>query len=265
VTKQAVAVEEGRHKKRRTPIRPGSTRAWPEDERDECLRDALARELIGACMEGLKAFGLDGKRLAKLAAQAAAGSSNRISSATKVLTDADRLCYAISKWGEEPAYRDITGRPAVLSIRGSAGHSFAKLAREFFPRRAVAEVISLGCKNNVLERVGANKVALLSNSLLYPGNSPLSLATAIRTVRRVLRAADFNRRVTSGIQEAWPERAVWVAVPDDDFREFVRFIRPQIGALTEMSNRWLMRRSALPKNRLKKKRCSGLQVFVYRE
>jgi hypothetical protein len=228
------------------------------------LRDALAQELIGVCVEGLKTFGLGRRRLATLAAKARASNSKRISSAGQVLTDADQLGHAISKWAEEPAYSDSTGRPAVLSVRDSGRSSLAKLAHEFFPGWAVADVVTFGCKANVFERVGSDKVALLNNCVLFPGNSPLILAFAIRTVQRVLRAADFNRHVTSAI-EGLPDRAVWVEVSEDDFRDFVRFIRPQVSGLLEIGHRWLTRRAALPKNRGKKKRLAGVQMFVFRE
>jgi len=252
------------HKKRPATVRKGSGRAWPADAHDERLRDALARELIGVCVEGLKTFGLDGRKLAKLAAQAPAPGSERLSSASQVLTDADQLGQAISKWAEEPGYRDSTGRPAVLSVRDSGRSSFGKLAHEFFPGWTVADVVTFACKANVLERVGADKVALLNNCVLFPGNSPLILAFAIRTIRRVLRAADFNRCVTAAI-EGLPDRAVWVEVSEDDFRDFVRFIRPQISSLLEISHRWLTRRAVLPKNPRKKKRLAGVQMFVFRE
>jgi hypothetical protein len=245
-------------------VRKASVRPWPADAQDERLRDALAQELIGVCMQALKTFGLDGKKLAKMAACKALGALGRGSTATELLTDVDQLGHAISKWAEEPAYRDSTGRPAVLGVRDAEGGSFARLAHEFFPGWAVADVVTVGCKANALERVGTDKVALLNNCVLYPGNSPLILAFAIRTVRRVLHAADFNRRVTSAI-EGWPDRAVWVEVTDEDFRDFVRFIRPQIGGLLEISHRWLTRRAALPKNCRKKKRLSGIQIFVFRE
>jgi len=215
-------------------------------------------------MEGLESFGLDRTKVAKLSTRAGTGRSERISSATELLKDADQLGHAISTWAEEPAYRDTTGRPAVLSVRDSGRASFAKLAHEFFPGRSLADIVTLGCKANVFERVGADKLALLNNCVLFPGNSPLILAFAIRTVRRVLRAADFNRRVTSAI-EGWPDRAVWVEVSDEDFRDFVRFIRPQISGSLELSHRWLTRRAALPKNRRKKKRLAGIQMFVFRE
>jgi hypothetical protein len=251
-------------RKRKGTIRRASARPWPADAHDERLRDALARELIGVCVKGLRTFGLEGRRLAKLAVRASAGTSKRTSRARQVLTDADQLGMAISKWAEEPAYRDVTGRPAVLSIRDNGAFRFGRLVREFFPGCAIADVVTLGCKANVLERVGTDKVALLNNCVLFPGNSPLVLAFAIRTVRRVLRAADFNCRVTSAI-EGWPDRAVWVEVSDEDFRDFVKFIRPQISGSLELSHRWLTRRAARSKNRRIRKRLSGIQMFVFRE
>ena len=251
-------------RKRKASIRQGPGLTWPADAHDERLRDDLARELIGVCLEGLKSFGLDGRRLAELAAQALAATPERISSASQVLSDAEQLAEAINKWGEEPTYRDSTGRPAVLSVRDSGRGSLATLAHEFFPGWALADVVTLGCKANVFERVGADKIALLNYAVLFTGNSALMLANTIRTVRRVLRAADLNRRVTA-IPDGWPDRAVWVEVSDEDFRDFVKFIRPQISGFIELSNRWLTRRAALPKNRGKKKRLAGIQIFVFRE
>ena len=115
-----------------------------------------------------------------------------------------------------------------------------------------------------LPALGADKVALLNTCVLYTGNSALLLANTIRTVRRVLRAADLNRRVSAN-PEGWPDRAVWVEVTDEDFSDFVKYIRPQISGFIESSNRWLTRRAAVPKNRRKKKRLAGIQIFVFRE
>jgi hypothetical protein len=256
--------KKARPNRRNTNVRQRPVRPWPSDADDERVRDALARELIGTCMAALKSFGLDGGKLAKLATQVTLGSAKQPSTATEVWTDADQLGRAISRWAEEPAYRDTTGRPAVLSMRDAGPDSFQTLAQDFFPGWAVADVVTLGSKANVLEKVGADKVALLNNCVLSPQNSPLVLAFAIRTVRRVLQAADNNRHVKSA-EEGWPDRAVWVKVPDEDFRDFVKFIRPQIGGLLELSHRWLTRRAALPKNRRKTKRLVGIQMFVFRE
>src|ERR1700691_2299769 len=246
--------EKARPSRRHANMRQRSARSWPADAHDERLRDALAQELIGTCMAALKSFGLDGRKLAKLATQVTMASAKQPSTATEVWTEADQLGLAISRWAEEPVYRDSTGRPAVLSVRDAGPDSFQKLAHEFFPGWSVADVVTLGCKANVIEKVGADKVALLNNVVLSPRNSAWVLTFAIRTVRRVLQAADNNRRVS--FAEGWPDRAVWVKVSDEDFRDFVRFIRPQIGGLLEISHRWLTRRAALPKHRRNKKRVS---------
>ena len=51
---------------------------------------------------------------------------------------------------------------------------------------------------------------------------------------------------------------------EDDFRDFIKFVRPQISGLLEISHRWLTRPAALPKNRRKKKRLAGVQIRVPR-
>lgn len=231
---------------------------------DVALRETLARELIGVCMATLRTYGLDAARLAELATQVAMAKVGRIDSATSVLAEAQRLADTANKWVEDASYRDVTGRPTVLPIRG-ARRSFATLAREFFPRAAVEEVVALGCKAHVLERVGVDKVALLNSTVLFTGNSLPILAYSIRSVRRFLCTADFNRRANSEVPQGWPDRTSFVAVSDDEFREFVNVFRPQISGLIEMSNRWLFQRSALSKRRLRKKRVAGIQVFVFRE
>jgi hypothetical protein len=84
-------------------MRKASSQPWPADAQDERLRDTLAQELIGVCMQALKSFGLDGKRLSKMAARKALGASRRGSTASELLTDVDHLGCAISKWAEDPA------------------------------------------------------------------------------------------------------------------------------------------------------------------
>jgi hypothetical protein len=117
----------------------------------------------------------------------------------------------------------------------------------------------------VLERVGRRKVALLNSTVLFSGNSSLILAHSVRSVRRLLRTGEFNRRAKSAALESWPDRTSLVEVAAEDFEEFVKFVRPQISGWIEMSNRWLFQRSQLSKNRLSKKRVAGLQVFVFRD
>lgn len=232
---------------------------------DERLQELLARELIGVCMATLKSHGLSGRRLAELAAGAANETSTQIASTTAVLAESQRLAEVTNKWVEDPAYRDVTGRPAVLPIQSRKACSFAALVREFFPERSVADVVTIGCDARVIERIGRDKVALLNSTVLFTGSSLPILAYSIRSIRRLLSTADFNRRADAAALENWPDRTSYVDVSDEDFREFVRVFRPQISELIESSNRWLFQRSGLSRNRRKRKRIAGLQVFIFRE
>jgi hypothetical protein len=250
-----------RSMKRRTDSAPRSAIDLP----DQILRETLAREFMGVCLAALKTYGLNKKRLRQLAMEAADSSSGKINSAIDVLAEAQRLADTMNKWVEHPEYRDSTGRPTMLSIHDKGGPSFAALAREFFPESNVADVVTLGCRANVMERVGAEKVALLNSTVLFTGNSIPVLAYSVRSVRRFLSTTDVNRRVDSAVRQGWPDRTSFVAVSDEDFREFLKIIRPQISGLIEMSNRWLFQRSGLPRNRVKKRKVAGVQVFVFRE
>ena len=260
MTKQTTSKKKDPATRRRLPAA-----RRPADAAEEFLRDTLAREFLGVCMAALKTYGLDSKRLVKLAREAAADPSGEIINATEVLAEAQRLTDTMNKWVEDPAYRDATGRPAILSIQDAGRRSFAALAREFFPERNVSEVVALGCKANVLEKAGPDKVALLNSTVLFTGNSMPILAYSIRSVRRFLSTADVNRRVGSAVPEGWPDRTSFVEVSEEDFKEFVTIIRPLISDFIDMSNRWLFQRSSLPRNRRKKKKIAGMQVFVFRE
>lgn len=242
-----------------------STVAQSMREPEQHLPERLARDLISVCMATLRSHGLPGKLLAKIAARAALEESAEIESTTAVLAESQRLAELTNKWVEDPAYRDVTGRPAVLSVRDRRGCSFAALAREFFPERPVSAVVILGCEARVIERIARDKVALVNSTVLFTGSSLPILAYSIRSVRRLLGTADFNRRADSAALENWPDRTSYVKVSDQDFDQFLRVFRLQISELIESSNRWLSQRAALAKNRRKPTRISGLQAFIFRE
>jgi hypothetical protein len=239
-------------------------RAANRPRRDRPLSELLARELIGVCMATLKHHGLPGKRLAALAREAALDQSGQIRSATAVLAEAHQLAELTNRWVEDPAYRDSTGRPAVLALEQRRGRSFGGLARQFFPGRSVTSVLALACDARVIERIGAGKVALVNSTVLFTGSSLNILAYAIRSIRRLLATAEFNRRANASALENWPDRTSYVSVSDRDFHEFVRVFRPQISDLIESSNRWLSQRS-IRSGRRGARRVAGLQAFVFQE
>jgi hypothetical protein len=240
---------------------------------DKIVLEALARELLSVCMTTLKTYGLSAGELANLAASASGERHARKSAFSAVLAEAECLANLLNKWVENPKYRDATGRPAVLSLVKALGKgkgkgngcSFSALAREFFPAWSVADVVSFGTKTRVIEKVGRNKVAMINSTVLFTGNASLILAHLIRSVRRLFSTGDFNRRARSALLEGWPDRTSIVAVSDEDFTEFIKFIRPQVSDWAEMSNRWLFQRSQSAKNKARNKREAGLQIFVFRD
>jgi hypothetical protein len=237
---------------------------WRRDSRNTAMRDALAFELLIVCMAALKSYGLNRSRLAQLARQALTGRSVCIDSAGSVLEAAQQLAEMIAKWGEHPAYLDLSGRPAVLSVHGRKA-SFGSLASEFFPRYAVSDVVDFGCDANAMERVGEKKVARLNDCVVFTGNSYLILAHSVRTVRRFLSTANFNRQQGIAIAEGRPDRTSCGEISDKDFSELIRVMRPQISGVVEMSNRWLAQRAKLARRGDRRMKVAGVQAFLFHD
>lgn len=250
--------DSGRAKLRRLP-----KVGWTGDSQDVAIRDALAIELLTACAVALKAYGLSSTRLAALAREALTGKSKRKSSARVVLEAAQQLSEMIAKWGEHPAFLDETGRPAALNINGE-NSSFKALAAEFFPDYSISDVVEFGCEANAMERVGRDKVARLNDCVVFTGNSFLILAHSVRTVRRFLSTANFNRKPRIAIANGRPDRTSCGEISEKDFSEFIRVMRPQISDMLEMSNRWLAQRADIPKKyRSRRKKLAGVQAFLF--
>lgn len=235
---------------------------WPGTSPDMAMRDALAIELLTACMAALKTYGLTESRLEELAREAVIGKSASMNSAKAVLEAAQQLAEMIAKWGEHPSFLDPSGRPAVLSINGRKA-SFEMLANEFFPSYALSDVVDFGCKANTMEKVGPGKVARLNDCVVFTGNSFLILAHSVRTVRRFLSTANFNRQRRIAIAEGRPDRTSCGDISDKDFSEFIRVMRPQISDIVEMSNRWLAQRAKTTGNRSERKKSAGIQAFLF--
>jgi hypothetical protein len=252
--------------KRKSPRRKlkRSQMHWPQGSDEKAMRDDLARELLSVCMTALQAYGLDLRRIVELARQAVAlkGSTPTM---TRVLQDMYWMGELISEWAENPAYLDGEGRPQVIQINGS-GISLKGLAQKFFGHRSVQEILELGCQTQVMERVGDKKVALLNDCVMFTGDPFLMLAHSIRSVRRFLSSADYNAWAPIDQANIWPERTAFSAVPEADFPEFIKVMRPQIASLLEMGNRWLASRAAVKQRTGSRRKITmGIQAFVFRE
>jgi hypothetical protein len=238
--------------------------SWPADFRDKAMRDALAGELISECMSALKTYGLSKARLVDISRRAVEQQPPHSEIARIVLEAAQRLADLIAKWGEDPAYLDSSGRPAALGFRGRHA-GFARLANEFFPNDAVSDVLQFGCEAKAIERVGHDKVACLNDCVVFTGNSLLILAYSVRTIRRYLSTANFNRQQRISVVERRPDRSSTGEISDKDLAEFIRVMRPQISDIVDMSNRWLANRAAPAREGRLSRRLAGIQAFLFTE
>jgi len=230
--------------------------------RDSLIQEALAGELISECMAALRTYGIGKARLMKMAQDAAGNRTCTSDTARAVLGAAQQLADMIAKWGEDPALLDTSGRPAVLSLKGRRSE-FASLAAEFFPGHAVSEVLQFGCEAKAMEMVGRDKVARLNDWVVFTGNSLLILAYSVRSVRRYLGTANFNRKSRLAVIDGRPDRTSTGEIPVKDVAEFMSVMRPQISDIVEMSNRWLANRSRQSKRSRCRKIEAGIQAFLF--
>jgi hypothetical protein len=250
-----------------TDARPNGNRVltarWRVDFRDKAMRDALAGELLSECMSALRTYGLSKSRLVELSRSAVEHRPTRTEIARIVLEAAQRLSDLIAKWGEDPAYLDSSGSPAALAFRGRKSE-FASLASEFFPDDSVSDVLRFGCEAKAMERVGHNRVARLNECVVFTGNSVLILAYSVRTIRRYLSTANFNRQRQIAV-EGRPDRASAGVISKKDLEEFMKIMRPQISDIVEMSDRWLGKRAVPLGDGRGPRRVAGIQAFVFSE
>ncbi len=226
-------------------------------------RYSLAREMLAVCMDTLKRHGFTKTQLASLAKEVVE-SSNEIPVSTKLFEDVSNLGKLANSWAEDPSYVDESGRPRVIPIRGSAP-SFSSLAQSYFPGRSVAEIIRIGIEARVLERVGRYSVGHLGPCVLLTGNRTLLLGHAVRSIKWFLGTAYYNARDPEGTRCPWPERQAFAELPEGDFAEFLKVMREPIVNLTEMSNRWLMGRAAIPRHATGRKITMGVQAYIFRD
>ena len=243
-----------------TPTRGRKPIEFDDDE----LRDLLAGELLAVCVGVLKEHGLSVQRILQLARKVTK-CDDGIAAATRLFQDVSDLGQLVSEWAENPAYVDSVGRPKVLPI--SDGRcSFGSLVRKYFNARSVAEILQLGCTTRVMEQVGPGRVGHLGACVLLTGNPLMLLGHAVRSIRWFLGTARYNAQAQQSIASTWPERQTFTELPEDEFQEFLKFMREPIINLTEMSNRWLMARATWrrPDTRTRKV-MMGVQAYVFRD
>lgn len=225
--------------------------------------DALATELLGVCMATLKQYGVSSNRLLALSRRTIA-SAGEIPTATSMFQDVDQLGELANEWADNPVYVDSSGRPKVLPISGSAP-SLAALASQFFCGRTTEEILEMGCRMRILERIGKDKVAQFGGCVIFTGNPALMLMHAIQSVRWFLSTtlANASPNVPAKVL---PDRKACSLVNQKDLPEFIRAMRQPIISLVETANRWLSARTPTTSTGDRQKAVRmGVHAYLFRD
>lgn len=226
------------------------------------ILNSLGGELLGVCMAALGEYGIKPAAIAHLAAKAATN-GGETPTARALFADVDKLGDLANEWAENPDFLDSTGKPKILPIHGT-GVSFAGLVDRFFPGRRLEEIIEMGCRTRVLERVGASKVAQFGGCVIFAGNPTLMLAHAIHSIRWFLTTTLVN----AGRKESYsasPDRRACSQVPAELYEEFSKVMRQPLINLVEMGNRWLSARAPAPPEASGKTVAMGVHAYVFRD
>jgi Family of unknown function (DUF6502) len=230
---------------------------------DGRIADALATELLGVCMATLKQYGVHSSRLLALSRRTVV-SAGAIPTASKMFQDVDQLSELANEWTENPAYVDSSGHPRILSIAGSAP-SFAALVSKFFAGRRPNEILEMGCRTQILERIGKDKVGQFGGCVIFTGNPVLMLVHAIQSVRWFLSTTLANAS-RNAVGRALPDRKACSLVCEEDLAEFTKAMRQPIINLVEMGNRWLSARSPRGSERPGQRAVRmGVHAYIFRD
>jgi len=166
------------------------------------------------------------------------------------------------EWSRKAPYLDSEGRPRVLTLKGP-GATFESLARRFFPKISLEEVVALVCENSEVVTRPGNRIALLGSILAKLGDTrEMYLAHAIRQIDRLLQTLLHNWHARhKSTDSGCMERVVSGAISRANFEAFMDELRPQIYDLLQRVDSSIERNQ--PKSARGLRAASAVSVSVY--
>jgi hypothetical protein len=217
--------------------------------------ESLALELYGVVGQALGSYGLSRRDQRKLFERSSRLGKIPPASALH-LNQIRPLGDLMTTWLEEAPYIDEAGKPKVLPISGR-GATFQSLAKRFLPKQSLAEVVALAMRCANVGTLPGGKIALY-------GDTMVNLAQTVLHIKQIVGTCLHN--VQSGPQDSSmgrTERIVSQVISAEEFKHFLKVIRPQLHDLCERADRLLTvkagRKSAKPKS----KAAAGIGIYVY--
>jgi len=249
-------VQRGRKSlRRRVPAHGSSALA------DTVEAEQLSTELLSVAASCLSFFGVESAKV--LASDAIhAPATARAPLSTQLFHDALWLGELALEWSESSEYLDAAGHPKILAIQGQRC-SFSSLVRKYFEGGRTAQILELGIRTRVVERVGEDRVALINACVMLTGQPALMLARAVICVRGLLEGMVRNATDTKPDALRWPDRMACSYVPKESFRAFADAMRPQLHNVADQGNRWLSEHTVRDRSRPESEKTALMGVHVY--
>ena len=230
---------------------------------DAAQVEQLSTELLSVAASILNLFGVDSTKV--LASEAIhAPATARAPFSKQLFHDALWLGELALEWSESSEYLDAAGHPKVLAIQGQ-GCSFSSLVGKYFEGGRTAQILELGIRTRVVERVGEDRVALINACVMLTGQPALMLARAVICVRGLLEGMVRNATDTKSDALRWPDRMACSYVPKESFGAFADAMRPQLHNVADQGNRWLSEHTVRDRSRpgLEKTALMGVHVYAF--
>jgi len=223
----------------------------------------LAQELLGVCASTFTSFQANpgNGTMAMLQAYPSGAPYAR-----QMLDDADKVAMIHTRWLRKADYVDEDGHPKVIAVLGDSP-SFEALCSECGVHERLDRLLETAYRFGLSTRVGANRIAYLTEVLLLTGHRTLMLARAVVTIERLLRTSLHNAKKSRKLHEPLADRTSEVILSEEEFTRFAEMTRRLLSSFIESSDRHLLAGVARDNHTRSPKRLrrGGVTAFVFRD
>jgi hypothetical protein len=218
-------------------------------------------ELYAALGAGLARYGLSQNVQKALFEESLKRSFPDSPSATH-LNEIRPLGDLLSVWRESKPYVDEDGSPKILPIRGR-GATFESLARRYFPKKGLEEVLELADRFAKVGRLPGNRIAIYGDTLVNLSQTSASaLAQTVLHVKQIIDTCLFNIGRAEEIRGR-AERIVSHLLNPRGFEAFNEGMVREIQDLCERVDRLLKTSARRSSGHSRDRRTAGIGVYVY--
>jgi len=230
---------------------------------DRWVQGLLAQELLGVCASAFTSFQASPGNGAMAVLQAYPSGAPY---ARQMLDDADKVAMIHTRWKRKADYVDEDGHPKAIAVLGDSP-SFEALCSECGVHERLERLLEIAYRFGLSTRIGSNRMAYLTEVLLFTGHRTLMLARAVVTIERLLSTSLHNAKKRRKLHGPLADRTSEVLLSEEEFTRFAEMTRRLLSSFIESSDRHLLAGVARDNHTRSPKRLrrSGVTAFVFRD